>query len=84
MLVLENGKVRGIVTDATTRAKWCWKARPHPTHRSPKIATTQVLCAVLNKTIEEAMALMTDKRVRHLPVLADGQITWVWFRSATW
>ena len=42
-----------------------------------EIMSPQVLCTRPEQTIEEAMALMTDKRVRHLPVLADGQITGV-------
>jgi CBS domain-containing protein len=39
-----------------------------------EVMTRPVVCAAPDQTIEEAMALMTDKRVRHLPVLDDGQV----------
>jgi CBS domain-containing protein len=36
--------------------------------------TSQVVCVSPDQPLEEAMALMTEKRVRHLPVLDDGQV----------
>jgi CBS domain-containing protein len=36
--------------------------------------TKNVLCTKPDQTVEEAMALMTDKRVRHLPVVENGNI----------
>ncbi|MCG6895881.1 MAG: CBS domain-containing protein [Thiocapsa sp.] len=38
------------------------------------VMTKRVVCTSPDQTLEEAMALMTEKRVRHLPVVADGQI----------
>jgi CBS domain-containing protein len=39
-----------------------------------EIMTTSVVCVHPEYTIEECMALMTDKRFRHLPVLADDRL----------
>ena len=39
-----------------------------------EIMTRQVVCISPDQPVEEAMALMTEKRVRHLPVLDDGQV----------
>ena len=39
-----------------------------------EIMTGQVLCVTPEQTIDECMALMTDKRARHLPVLEDDQV----------
>jgi CBS domain-containing protein len=39
--------------------------------------TTRVIWVRPEQTIEECMALMTDKRIRHLPVLVDGQLAGV-------
>jgi CBS domain-containing protein len=36
--------------------------------------TSEVLCTSPNNSIEECMALMTDKKIRHLPVVDDGKI----------
>ncbi|MCP5413827.1 MAG: CBS domain-containing protein [Chromatiaceae bacterium] len=77
VLVLENGKVQGIVTERDYARKVVLEGKTSPDTPVAEIMTTQVLCTRPEQTIEEAMALMTDKRVRHLPVLADGQITGV-------
>jgi CBS domain-containing protein len=36
--------------------------------------TKQVLCVTLERTVDECMALMTDKRARHLPVLDHKRV----------
>ena len=77
VLVLENGKVQGIVTERDYARKVVLEGKTSPDTPVAEIMTTQVLCTRPEQTIEEAMALMTDKRVRHLPVLVDGQITGV-------
>ena len=77
VLVLENGKVQGIVTERDYARKVVLEGKTSPDTPVAEFMTTQVLCTRPEQTIEEAMALMTDKRVRHLPVLADGQITGV-------
>ena len=37
--------------------------------------TTHVYCVHPEQTVEQCMALMTDKRVRHLPVIEDDRVT---------
>ena len=41
------------------------------------IMTTQLFGVHLDTTAEECMALMTDKRIRHLPVCKDGELVGV-------
>lgn len=38
------------------------------------IMTSEVICCGEADTVEELLALMTDKRIRHVPVVADGQL----------
>ncbi|MBK1643521.1 histidine kinase [Thiocapsa imhoffii] len=38
------------------------------------IMTQRVVCAHPDQTLEEAMALMTEKRVRHLPVITENEL----------
>lgn len=77
VLVIENGKVLGIVTERDYARKVVLEGKSSLDTPVTGIMTTQVLCTHPEQTIEEAMALMTEKRVRHLPVLDKGQITGV-------
>ncbi|MCW5585664.1 MAG: CBS domain-containing protein, partial [Chromatiales bacterium] len=75
--VIENGKVQGIVTERDYARKVVLEGKSSPDIPVTEIMTAQVLCTHPEQTIEEAMALMTEKRVRHLPVVTNGQITGV-------
>ena len=77
VLVVDGGKVQGIVTDRDYAHKMMLQGKSSPDTPVTEIMTTPVLCTRPEQTIEEAMALMTDKRVRHLPVLADEKIVGV-------
>ena len=77
VLVIENGKVQGIVTERNYARKVVLEGKSSPDIPVTEIMTAQVLCTHPEQTIEEAMALMTEKRVRHLPVVTNGQITGV-------
>ena len=48
--------------------------RRSSTARSAAIMTVEVYTATPHDTVDDLMRLMTDKRVRHLPVLVDGQL----------
>ncbi|MCG8124255.1 MAG: CBS domain-containing protein, partial [Candidatus Thiodiazotropha taylori] len=39
-----------------------------------EIMTSQVVAVTPEQSIEECMAIMTEKRVRHLPVMKDGKV----------
>ena len=45
--------------------------------RLSEIMTSKVVCVFPTNTVDECMALMTDKRVRHLPVLVDNAVVGV-------
>lgn len=72
VMVVENGEVRGIVTERDYARKVALEGKLSLDTPVAEIMTTQVLCTRPDQTIEEAMALMTDKRVRHLPVLSSN------------
>lgn len=72
--VLENDKLVGIVSERDYARKVILHGKS--SHDTPvrEIMTERVICVQPGNTIEECMALMTDNRVRHLPVLENGKL----------
>ena len=72
LLVLDDGKLAGILSERDYARKVILQGKASKTTPVREIMTTQVVCAQAGESIEEAMVLMTNKRIRHLPVL-DGE-----------
>ncbi len=73
LVVLDDGKVRGLFSERDYARKITLKGRSSPDTKVGEVMTKRVICTQLSRTAEECMALMTDKRVRHLPVVEDKQ-----------
>ena len=71
LLVLEGERVAGIVTERDYARKVVLKSRSSADTPVRDIMTAEVMFVRPDQTCEECMALMTDKRLRHLPVM-DG------------
>lgn len=71
LLVLDNGKLKGIVSERDYARKVILQGKASKDTPVRKIMSTNVLCTVPTQTVEECMALVTENRVRHLPVM-DG------------
>ncbi len=50
------------------------KGRSSPQTLVRDVMSAQVVCVELDDTVEDCMALMTRKRVRHLPVIEDEAV----------
>ena len=71
LLVLESGKVEGIFSERDYARKVALQGKPALETPVREVMTSKVIGVEQNRTIDECMALMTEKRIRHLPVL-DG------------
>lgn len=74
LVVIEDGKPVGIFTERHYSRKVFLKGRHSPTTAIREIMSTHIVCVSPEQTIEECMAVMTDKRIRHLPVLDHGEL----------
>ncbi|MEO7161183.1 MAG: CBS domain-containing protein [Polaromonas sp.] len=74
LLVMEGEAIVGIVTERDYARKIALKGRTSALTRVRDVMTTSVMFVKPNQTSEECMALMTDNRLRHLPVVNDGKL----------
>ena len=72
--VVETGKLIGLVSERDYARKVILQG--HHSHETPvrEIMSRQVICAAPDDDVEHCMAIMTEKRVRHLPVLDKGKL----------
>ncbi len=74
LVVLEGDKLVGMVTERDYARKVALKDRASKQTPVGEIMTKDVLYARPDHTVEECLALMTEKRTRHLPVIEDGKL----------
>jgi CBS domain-containing protein len=74
LLVIDQGHIYGILSERDYARKVILKGKFSKDVPVREIMTDRVLYVRPSQTVEECMALMIDKRVRHLPVIEDGKI----------
>jgi CBS domain-containing protein len=77
VLVLNGEKLAGIVTERDYARKVVLEGKTSRDLSVSEVMTTHVLCVSPEQTVDECMALMTDKRARHLPVLDHKRVVGV-------
>ena len=77
LLVMEGAELTGIVSERDYARKVILQGRSSRETPVREIMTDKVFSATLENSIDECMALMTDKRVRHLPVVDGGSVVGV-------
>jgi CBS domain-containing protein len=74
LAVLESGDLAGIVSERDYARKVDLKGVTSRMTLVKEIMTRKVLYVRPDQTVEECMALMTEKRIRHIPVLKEGEM----------
>jgi len=77
LLVVDNDQLVGILTERDYARKVILKGVSSAKTLVKEIMTTRVSYVTPENTVDECMALMTDKRCRHLPVMNDDQLVGV-------
>jgi CBS domain-containing protein len=74
LLVMEGEDIVGIVTERDYARKIILMGRTSKETQVLVIMTAEVLYVRPNHTSEQCMALMTENRLRHLPVIDNGKL----------
>ena len=74
LVVLDGGRIVGIVTERHYARNVFLKGRASPQTLVDDVMEHDVVCVGPDQSIEECMALMTTKRLRHLPVTENGAL----------
>jgi CBS domain-containing protein len=72
LLVIRQGELVGVLSERDYARKVALLNRNSRDTRVDEIMTERVVCIDAERTVDECMALMSDRHIRHLPVL-DGQ-----------
>lgn len=74
IVVKEHGAVRGMFTERDYLRRIALEGRSSKTTDVEEVMTEEVIYVGPDATVDECMALMTENKCRHLPVMRDGHL----------
>lgn len=74
LLVTEEGDILGIFTERDYLRRVALEERDDRDTPVRDVMSAPVVVATPETTVDECMALMTDRRIRHVPVVAGGEV----------
>jgi CBS domain-containing protein len=74
LLVIDGDKLVGIFSERDYAREIVLKGKSSKTTAINEVMSTNVLTVKPNDTVEQAMSIMSDKHIRHLPVLEDNKV----------
>jgi CBS domain-containing protein len=72
LLVTDGDEISGIFTERDYLRRIAVEGRRSRDTSVSEVMSSPVLCVTPDTTVDETMALMTDRRIRHAPVVEDG------------
>ncbi|TYP95501.1 CBS domain-containing protein [Fodinibius salinus] len=77
LLVMEDDNLQGILSERDYRSKIILKGRRSKSTAVSDIMSNQVYCVEPTDSVQDCMSIMTEKKIRHLPVLKDDEVAGV-------
>ena len=77
LLVMSGSELEGILSERDYARKVILQGRSSKDTEVREIMTDKVFFTDPECSIDECMSLMTEKRIRHLPVITEGEVTGV-------
>jgi CBS domain-containing protein len=77
LIVVKDGAVVGIFSERDYARKVVLQDKSSHDTLVRDVTSSQVVCVRPNQTIDQCMAVMTNKRIRHLPVLDQNRLAGV-------
>jgi len=74
LLVTVGGRIEGIVTERDYLRRVTLEGRTDKETPVSEIMTSPLIVVTPETPVEECMAIMTDRRIRHMPVVQDGEV----------
>ena len=74
LVVIDDEALLGIVTERDYARKVILKGRSSDKCKVSEIMSTDVVTASSSQTVNQCMEVMTERRIRHLPVVEDNQV----------
>lgn len=74
LMVLDQGELVGIITERDYARKVILMGRTSKDTRVEEVMSTELTTVRSEQSVTDCMELMTAKRIRHLPVVDDGQL----------
>ena len=74
LLVTVGGRIEGIVTERDYLRRVTLEGRTDKETPVSEIMTSPLIVVTPETPVEECMAIMTDRRIRHMPVVEDGEV----------
>lgn len=72
--VVEDGHVIGIISERDYARKVALKGRSSADTSVKAIMSERIITVSPNESVDSCMGIMTDSRLRHLPVVKDGHL----------